>query len=820
MRRRVEKTGIMILLLLMSLALVNVLTVKASGTIYIRADGSIDPPTAPIYTVDKVTFTFADNVTASSIVIEKDDIVIDGNSYMLNGSVSGIRGFDISYRNNVTVKNVKITKFGDGVYVYHSNSCKILDTIVTDCWYAVDVMHSSNSNKVAGNIVNDSYGGISVDYSSNENTVTNNTVTNSKGYGWGLYLWSSSGNVFSDNIATNNSKGMDIRNAVSNTIRHNNISGNQRGIYLSSSSNNIISQNNITNNGNGIYLESSSDNSIYHNNLVNNIDYGFTLSSSEDNVISSNIVTGSFYGMWLYSISNNTLFGNNITNNHNGIELVYSFNNNLSGNMIDSNRYNFDVYGDRLGHFINAIDVSNLINGKPICYIINQKDLVIRSSTHPFVGYLGLVNCCNITVEALTLTNNGEGLLLAYTNNSRIMDNNVTENSLGVWLYESSDNTLSENNVTDNNIGMWLFRSPNNILKGNNIVSNSLGTHLYDYSNYNAIDGNNISNNGDGVWLDSSSSNTIFGNNMNANTNYAISVGGYCYDNTINENNIMLNGVGVGFFLSSGNKFYHNNFIDNTKQAYTQSVDYANVWDDGYPSGGNFWSDYTGVDLYSGPYQDETGSDGVGDDPCIIDANNRDSYPLTKPYAGLHDIGIISITTSKTVVGQGHSITITAKILNYGINTETFSLTLYGNTNIIQIITNIILTSRNSTTITFTWNTAGFAKGNYTISAYALPVLGETDTADNTYVNGWVIVAMPCDVANRTAPDPGTSDGKVDSEDVFWFLKAYGKRPGQQGWNPNCDVAGGTTWPPAPPDDIVNYKDIFWLLKYYGQTDP
>jgi hypothetical protein len=58
----------------------------------------------------------------------------------------------------------------------------------------------------------------------------------------------------------------------------------------------------------------------------------------------------------------------------------------------------------------------------------------------------------------------------------------------------------------------------------------------------------------------------------------------------------------------------------------------VNVWDDGYPSGGNYWSDYTGADVKSGPNQDLPGSDGIGDTPYIIDANNTDRYPLMNPY--------------------------------------------------------------------------------------------------------------------------------------------------------------------------------------------
>jgi len=58
----------------------------------------------------------------------------------------------------------------------------------------------------------------------------------------------------------------------------------------------------------------------------------------------------------------------------------------------------------------------------------------------------------------------------------------------------------------------------------------------------------------------------------------------------------------------------------------------VNTWDNGYPSGGNYWCDYAGGDLYSGPYQNESGSDGIGDTPYIMDASNMDRYPLIYPF--------------------------------------------------------------------------------------------------------------------------------------------------------------------------------------------
>jgi hypothetical protein len=109
-----------------------------------------------------------------------------------------------------------------------------------------------------------------------------------------------------------------------------------------------------------------------------------------------------------------------------------------------------------------------------------------------------------------------------------------------------------------------------------------------------------------GVNLDGSSNNSIFGNSV-----------------------INTYGAFVEFWEpSSGNRIYHNNFINTTYAQFDTSYDSVNQWDDGYPSGGNFWSDYTGFDNCSGPYQNMTGTDGIGDVPYIINVNNTDRYPL------------------------------------------------------------------------------------------------------------------------------------------------------------------------------------------------
>jgi hypothetical protein len=48
--------------------------------------------------------------------------------------------------------------------------------------------------------------------------------------------------------------------------------------------------------------------------------------------------------------------------------------------------------------------------------------------------------------------------------------------------------------------------------------------------------------------------------------------------------------------------------------------------------GGNYWSDYGGIDLNSTPNQDVPPPDGIGDTPYVIDADSQDNYPLMNPF--------------------------------------------------------------------------------------------------------------------------------------------------------------------------------------------
>jgi len=213
----------------------------------------------------------------------------------------------------------------------------------------------------------------------------------------------------------------------------------------------------------------------------------------------------------------------------------------------------------------------------------------------------------NVTVRNTQIQASWYGIWLSYASNNSIVGNNITANSgYGIWLGYSSNNTVNGNDITNNANGL-LIGDSSNVITENNITNNSFDGVVLMASD-NVITGNNIAKSGRyGIWLWLGSNSNISRNNITANSDAGVRID------------------------SSGNEFHHNNF-NNTRQLYDPFSQRVNVWDDGYPSGGNYWSNYTGVDVKSGSYQNETGSDGIGDTSYVIDANNIDHYPLMTPY--------------------------------------------------------------------------------------------------------------------------------------------------------------------------------------------
>jgi len=95
---------------------------------------------------------------------------------------------------------------------------------------------------------------------------------------------------------------------------------------------------------------------------------------------------------------------------------------------------------------------------------------------------------------------------------------------------------------------------------------------------------------------------------------------------------VLNNQIGIYASYTENNVIYHNSFINNTDQVSLSSS--SDIWDNDYE--GNYWSDYAGTD---------SDGDGIGDNPYIINENNRDRYPLMNPYihVDLNDDGAVDI---------------------------------------------------------------------------------------------------------------------------------------------------------------------------------
>ena len=276
--------------------------------------------------------------------------------------------------------------------------------------------------------------------------------------------------------------------------------------------------------------------------------------------------------------------------------------------------------------------------------IVIQKDNIIfdgagytiQGTVSLYTKGIELVGRRNVTLTNISTVGFYYGFYLYSCSGNSILGNVMADNEYGIRLDFSSNNSISGNTITRNSGGVFLLFSFGNHVSGNNIVANS-GEGVYmPLSFNNTVSGNNVTNNNEGVILADSSTTTISGNNIAANE-LGIFVGSSS-TNVILENDLSANKYGI--FLtdgSSSNLIYHNNFLNNTYQAYDFSRSPFSPpglkpsicsWDDGYPSGGNYWSDYADEDLRSGPYQNVSGNDDIWDHPYEIDVANIDNYPL------------------------------------------------------------------------------------------------------------------------------------------------------------------------------------------------
>jgi parallel beta-helix repeat protein len=273
------------------------------------------------------------------------------------------------------------------------------------------------------------------------------------------------------------------------------------------------------------------------------------------------------YGIYLGGVSGNTIKNCIIINFIIGIELSSS-----SNSILTNNRANSNDYGIRVDFSSNNILTNNTANAS-ILY----------------------------------------GIILYSSSNNNIYNNTANSNPFGIELYNSSNNILTNNTANSNNIGIRVeYSSNNNLIYSNTANSNHYGIELRFSSNNNILTNNTAnSNSWDGIYLSSSSNNNnIIGNTVNSNVN-----------------------IGFGLSSSSNNSIY-NNYFNNSVNAYDDGNNFWNTTKTlgtniigGPYIGGNFWSDYNGVDTSNPP-------DGIGDTLVPYNSNGNitnggDYLPLT-----------------------------------------------------------------------------------------------------------------------------------------------------------------------------------------------
>jgi len=427
---------------------------------------------------DSYNNTITENIVTDSVVgIELHDSlhnVLRNNQMKDNSHSFSVRVYPTyNYANDVDASN---TVDGAPIYYWVGEENR---TVPSDAGYVVLV----NCTRITVQNLHLSKNGQGILLvSTTDSTVTQNYLISPRS-GRGIELIHSSNNSIIENSVQNFSTGIQLEESSYNIIAGNTVVYNDRGIRpLYSSKYNTISGNNITANDYGVDdgQEPSGDN-IVSENIISANSYGISLRSS-NNIVSGNTVTGNSKAGIMIDASSNTITGNNITDNGEGIYLGGS-NNLLRNNRMENNGNNFNPGRG----FPNDVDTSNMVEGKPVIYWVDQ-----HSKTVPYdAGYVVLVNCKNVTVEKLTLSYNGEGILLAYTTDSVITQNILANMSKGIRFYGSSNNQIVGNKITNNSYGLYFsgggfmsayYPSPNNSIYHNNFVDNQEA--VYDIAAY------------------------------------------------------------------------------------------------------------------------------------------------------------------------------------------------------------------------------------------------------------------------------------------------------------------------------------------------
>jgi hypothetical protein len=261
--------------------------------IYIRSNGDVEPATAPIERSGNI-YRLTDEITMETIVIQRDNIVLDGSGHLIEGNKSwtglaprfgdaGNNGIIITGRNNINITNLNIEKFTAGVRVSSSSHVNIVGNSLSEETAVFDtpagIIIEASSHILIENNIFTSIRGPAIFCNSTDITIKGNSLIDIIDSIDGSIAITGSSNIITDNKIEAASPSIRLGAADSNLIARNNITGD---VSLVSCSNNMVFGNNLT----SIGLLFSSNNTIFGNHLINNL-------SVE---LDQGTVTNTFYG--------------------------------------------------------------------------------------------------------------------------------------------------------------------------------------------------------------------------------------------------------------------------------------------------------------------------------------------------------------------------------------------------------------------------------------------------------------------------------------------------------------------------------------------